>query len=237
MIDGPALLAALLAGLLGSGHCAAMCGGIATGFPALATRGGWWAALVPNLGRLSGYVLAGVLAGALGYGLIGWMRTPWLATTARVLLGLVLIALALRLLDARNRLGFLARPGAALWARLRPLTRHLLPANTGPRRFLLGLLWGWLPCGLSGLLLTTAWLQADPLDGALTLLAFGLGTLPVMLPLTWSGQRIGQRLRQGRWRTAGAALVLASGLLTLSAPWLMQLPGLHRVLGAIGCVG
>lgn len=237
MIDGPALLAALLAGLLGSGHCAAMCGGIATGFPATAAARGWWPALQPNLGRIGGYLLAGLLAGAIGHGLIGWARNPWLSTGARMLLGLVLVLLALRLLDRRNRLSFLARPGAALWSRLRPLTRHLLPADTGARRFLLGLLWGWLPCGLSGLVLTTAWLQADPWTGALTLLAFGIGTLPVMLPLTWSGQRIGQQLQRGRWRQVGAGVVLLSGLLTLSAPWLMQWPGLHRLLGALGCVG
>lgn len=46
------------------------------------------------------------------------------------------------------------------------------------------MLWGWLPCGLSTTLLAAAWLQADALNGALTMAAFGLGTLPMMLPLT-----------------------------------------------------
>ena len=97
------------------------------------------------------------------------------------------------------------------------------------------MLWGWLPCGLSATLLTTAWLQASALHGALTMTAFGLGTLPIMLPLTWSGARLGQRLQRGGLRIAAGALVLSAGLVTLSAPWLMQVPALHGALSALGC--
>ena len=62
------------------------------------------------------------------------------------------------------------------------------------------------------------------------------GTLPLMLPLTWSGARLGQRLQRGNWRIASAVLVLSAGLLTLAAPWLLQVPALHGVLSAIGCL-
>jgi uncharacterized protein len=65
--------------------------------------------------------------------------------------------------------------------------------------------------------------------------AFGLGTLPVMLPLTWSGARMGRWLQRPPLRTVLAATVLAAGLLTLSAPWLMQVPALHGPLAALGC--
>ena len=98
------------------------------------------------------------------------------------------------------------------------------------------MLWGWMPCGLSTTLLAAAWLQASAVHGALTMAAFGLGTLPVMLPLTWAGARMGQRLQRGAWRIArrraGAA---GAGLLTLAAPWLMQVPALHGALAALGC--
>ena len=56
-----------------------------------------------------------------------------------------------------------------------------------------------------------------------------------MLPLTWSGARFGQRLQRGGWRVASAMLVLVAGLLTLAAPWLMQVPALHGALAALGC--
>ena len=227
--------AALLTGLMGGVHCAAMCGGIATGFSAMDPHGGWRRALEPNLGRVAGYTLAGALAGGLGYGIVGLARTEWIALGSRMLVGVVLVVAALRLLDRQGRLTRLPRPAAGLWQRLRPLQRRLLPANTSGRRIALGMLWGWMPCGLSTTLLAAAWLQADARNGALTMAAFGLGTLPLMLPLTWSGARAGQSLQRGHWRASIGTLVLVAGLLTLAAPWLMQLPALHGPLAALGC--
>jgi uncharacterized protein len=67
------------------------------------------------------------------------------------------------------------------------------------------------------------------------MLAFGLGTLPVMLPLTWSGARIGRRLQQRGWRVAAGLFVMLAGLLTLVAPLLVNEPHAHAVLAALGC--
>ncbi len=240
-IDWLTIGAALLSGLLGGLHCAAMCGGIATGFPAmqgvaaLPVRATWGPALDANLGRVGGYVVAGAIAGGLGQGIVQVARLDGLALGLRMLVGAVLVLVALRLLDRRGRLAFLARIGQGFWQRMRPLQRRLLPANTRPRRLALGLLWGWLPCGLSTTLLLAAWLQADAVNGALTMAAFGLGTLPVMLPLTWSGAHVAQHLKDPRWRIPAALIVLAAGLLTLGAPWLMQVPALHGLLAALGC--
>ena len=225
---------ALLSGVLGGAHCAAMCGGIATGFSVGAR--GWWAALQPNLGRVAGYVLAGGIVGSLGHGLLGVARTPWLGIAMRAAVGIVLVIAGLRLLDHKGRLSrFFGGPGNRLWSWLRPLQRRLLPADTAGKRIALGVVWGWMPCGLSTTLLTAAWLQADALHGAATMAAFGLGTLPVMVPLTWAGARFGQRLQRGALRTGAGLLVVAAGLLTLAAPWLMQVPALHGVLAALGC--
>lgn len=236
-IDWLTLGAALLTGLMGGVHCAAMCGGIATGFSAMGPRASWKYAVEPNLGRVLGYVAAGAIAGGIGHGIVDLARLDWLAWTLRAAVGLVLVVVALRLLDRHGRLSFLAMPGAGgAWQRLRPLQRRLLPANTSAKRIGLGLLWGWMPCGLSTTMLAAAWLQADARNGALTMAAFGLGTLPLMVSLTWSGARLGQRLQRGGWRLAIASLVLAAGLLTIAAPWLMQVPAMHGLLGALGCL-
>jgi len=236
-IDWLVLSSALLSGLMGGLHCAAMCGGIATGFSALSQRSAPWAtALQANLGRIGGYTLAGAIVGGVGHGLLSVLRLPWLGFTLRLLVGLALIVLALRLIGRRRWFGTLPGPGAHLWSWLRPLQSRLLPTNTAPRRVLLGLLWGWLPCGLSLSLLGVAWLQASARNGALTMLAFGLGTLPVMLPLTWSGQRIAGVLQHPPLRRLAAAFVLMMGIVTLSAPWLMHLPALNGVLSALGCL-
>ena len=77
-------------------------------------------------------------------------------------------------------------------------------------------------------LLAAAWLQATALNGALTMAAFGMGTLAVMLPLTWSGARLGGWLQQPGRRNVAAAFVFSAGLLTVTAPWLMQVPALER---------
>ena len=233
-LDALVLGAALLSGLLGGAHCAAMCGGIATGL-SIGQRSSWWVAAQPNLGRIAGYVIAGLLAGGIGQAVLGVARMPWLVVASRAAVGIVLVLASLRLLDRSGRFAFLAVPGARLWQHVRPLQRRLLPPDTAGNRIGLGVLWGWMPCGLSTQLLVAAWLQASAWHGALTMLAFGMATLPVMLPLTWAGARFGQRLQRGGWRTASAMLVLLAGLATLAGPWLVRVPALHGALEALGC--
>ncbi|MCX7556263.1 sulfite exporter TauE/SafE family protein [Xanthomonadaceae bacterium JHOS43] len=234
-IDLIALGAALLAGLVGSVHCVAMCGGIATGFAPYGgdAKAAWRVALTTNLGRVAGYALAGAIVGGFGHGLVALFRIEHLMFGLRALAGVVLILVALKMLGATRRFDVFARAGDALWAKLRPLQSRLLPANTFPRRFGLGMLWGWLPCGLSSTMLAAAWLQATPHGGAALMAAFGLGTLPTMLPLSYSGAR--WLARPGQRRMAGG-LMLAAGFVTLAAPWLMHVPALHDALAALGCL-
>ena len=224
---------ALLSGFMGSAHCALMCGGIATGFSA--TRGGGWlAALEPNLGRILGYAVAGAIAGGIGHGIVSAAQLPALSLAARAAAGAVLIIAALRLFDRKGRLAFLRAPGF-IWSRwLAPLQKRLPPGGHAGR-LAGGVLWGWLPCGLSATVLLAAWLQSSALHGGLLMLAFGAGTLPAMVPLTWSGARLGQRLQQGLARIALATLILVAGLVTVLAPWLAGMPHLHAALRALGC--
>ena len=234
-LDIPVLTAALLAGLLGGMHCALMCGGIATGFPAMAPGQALQVAWQANLGRIGGYTVAGAIAGGFGGGILRLARSDALLLGVRMAAGVALVLLALRLFGRGDRLNLLARPGRQLWQWLRPLHRWLLPADRGWRRVALGALWGWMPCGLSLSLLSVAWLQANAVAGALVMAVFGLATLPVMLPLTWSGARAGRWLQRPALRTVMACVVLAAGLLTIAAPWLLQVPALHGVLSALGC--
>jgi sulfite exporter TauE/SafE len=234
-IDLLAWSAALLGGLLGGVHCAAMCGGIATGFSVWSPRHGLAASLQLNAGRVLGYVLAGALVGGLGDGVLRLFEWHALVIATRVAMGLVMVVVALRLLDQQGRLRFLGRPGVHLWRWLQPLQRQLLPANTVWRRFAAGMLWGWMPCGLSATMLAAAWLQASAVNGALTMAAFGLGTWVVMVPLTWSGARVGRWMQRTGARQGAAAFVLVAGVLTMTAPWLMQLPAFHGVMGWLGC--
>jgi sulfite exporter TauE/SafE len=233
-VDLLVLSAALLTGLLGGLHCAAMCGGIATSLSAAVSRPGLGSSVALNGGRVLGYTLAGALVGGLGSGLLSLARSDGLATGLRVAMGAVLLMAAARLLWPQ-RLGFLATGAAWFWRGVQPLQARLVPADGPLRPWVMGLFWGWLPCGLSTTLLAAAWLEASALHGGLLMLAFGLGTTATMVPLTWSGARLVGLARRPGWRRAGAAVIALAGLLTLAGPWLAHQPGLHAALQALGC--
>jgi sulfite exporter TauE/SafE len=191
-------------------------------------------ALLLNAGRVGGYVLAGAAVGALGASLLSIARLPWLAIGMRSLVGAVLLLAAFRLLYP-NRAGALARPAQWAWRRLQPLRDSTLARAGAARPLVLGLFWGWLPCGLSTTLLAAAWLSASAWHGALLMLAFGLGTAPLMVSLSWSGARLATHMARPAMRHGAAALIALSGAATLAAPWLGSSPVLHGVLASLGC--
>jgi uncharacterized protein len=235
-VSGAALTmaAALAAGLAGSGHCAAMCGGIAAAVGASFPRGRslrFGAALAFNGARLVSYgLVGGLLAAALG-GLAAPSPLPLVAQGLRILASLVLAALALRLLAGRDLLGA-ERLGQLFWARLRPAFGGATRLPPSLRPAALGLLWGFMPCGLVYSVLLVAAASGDALNGALTMLAFGAGTLPALIGVTLGGATLGQRLRRPALRRAAGGLVLLAAVWTLVAA-LLHPPGaahdhLHR---------
>lgn len=233
MSEAVLLGAAALTGLLGSPHCAMMCGGIASGFPTGGRPASLARALQPNLGRLTGYAIAGALAGGVGHGIVALLDSQVLRIALRTLAGLVLLLLAFRL--AGRRIPFtLDGPARLALAPLQRLRVRRSALDTVPGRFLAGLAWGWLPCGLSTSLLTLVWLRADAGLGALVMLAFGLGGLPAMTSLSWAGARLGS-LGASPLRPVAVAMVTLSALLTAASPWLLHVPRIHRLLASLGC--
>ena len=174
------LLALFIVGLLGGGHCAGMCGGIvgALSLQSPAGKPSFTVHLAYNLGRIFSYTLAGLLAGAVGYAAGNLMA---LQRGLYVFASLMLVALGLYLLGATQTLTFVEKGGQALWRRIQPLTGRFLPVRGVAQALPLGMLWGWLPCGLVYSALTTALASGSALRGAATMLAFGLGTLPNLL--------------------------------------------------------
>lgn len=221
----PLLLSALVLGLLGGGHCIGMCGGLmgalTLAIPAEQRQRRLGLLLAYNLGRIASYGLAGLLIGAAGWALASGPA----ATALRLLAGLLLIAMGLYLAGWWSGLTRIEGIGRLLWRRLEPLARRLLPVRNAPRALLLGALWGWLPCGLVYSTLLWAASQGDALDSALLMLAFGLGTLPVLLATGLAAERLTALLRRRGVRIAGGLLVILFGLWTLPGPhqaWLMS---------------
>lgn len=180
-------LAVFLVGLLGGVHCAGMCGGIVSALSlnmpaaAAARHPVWLIHLSYNLGRISTYTLAGAAMGALGsLGLLLEGALP-IQLGLYVAANVMMIALGLYLAGTTRALAFTERAGQWLWRRVQPFTKRFLPVRGPAQAFPLGMLWGWLPCGMVYSVLALALLSGGALRGGATLLAFGLGTLPNLL--------------------------------------------------------
>ena len=186
MPDG-GFLAVFLVGLLGGVHCAGMCGGIVSAL-GLHGAGGqdtrsppWLIHLSYNLGRIASYAAAGGILGALGgFGLAFGKVLP-LQLILYVAANLMMVALGLYLAGFSGALSAVERLGQGLWRRIQPATRRFIPVRGPAQAFPLGLLWGWLPCGLVYSVLTMTLLTGSAARGALTMLVFGLGTLPNLM--------------------------------------------------------
>jgi sulfite exporter TauE/SafE len=222
MIETLTPVAALVAGLVGSGHCVLMCGAIAGALELGAGRAAGCASgtlrfpLLYNLGRIASYASAGALAGGLGGGALALAAVPGARIAFTLFAALLIVVVGLRLAAGGRRFGVLDRAGAAAWRRIAPLTRGLFPVTTPARAFGVGLAWGWLPCGMAYAMLVAAWLSGSALGGTAIMGMFGVGTLPAMLALGGGTARLlGTPTR--RW--GGAFLVVlgvASAVLALS---------------------
>ena len=186
----PLLGSALVLGLLGGGHCLGMCGGL-MGALTLAIppeqRGRRLRLLLAyNLGRILSYASAGLLLG-----LAGWaVASSPAALALRVVAALLLIAMGLYLAGWWSGLTRIEALGRGLWRHIQPLASRLLPVSSLPRALLLGALWGWLPCGLVYSTLLWAASQGNAGYSAALMLAFGLGTWPVLLATGLAAERV-----------------------------------------------
>ncbi len=210
----------LLMGIAGGPHCVAMCGSACGGMGRVnkgAVGGSLW---LFQAGRLVGYSLLGALSAASIQGL-GWLtihsaalRPVWsLFHAAALMLGLML------LWRARQPI-WLEGTGRAIWKRIQ-LSQS---GSSGP--LWLGVLWALLPCGLLYSAVLVAGLSANPMEGAMVMAAFALGSGVSLMAGPWLWLRLRQR-ESDRWavRLAGFALAATSGwalwmgLVQNTAPW------------------
>ena len=226
------LFPVFVVGLLGSVHCGAMCGGIVGAFSfspsltpprtragvavialrsAVIDRAGLHVAAY-NAGRLASYMIAGALAGGVAQGATALTALPALQAGAYWLANAMLVALGLHLMNAWTGIAHIERAGQLVWRHVRPQLARIGPPDTPGRMFAAGALWGWLPCAMVYSVLVTAMLSGSIVSGALTMLAFGLGTLPMMLALGLLGARLRGWLRLPAVRIGCGALVLGFGV-------------------------
>jgi len=216
------MAAATLAGLAGSGHCVAMCGGIAGALGARAGRKttgvrNVYGALLYQVGRLGGYCAAGTLCGLLGSATRFLQHGSTLLIALRVGSGILMLLVAARVALRWNLLRHLERLGASVWSLLRPLALRQASTSSDSSALALGFLWGWLPCGLVYSMLLFAAMSQSALEGGAILFAYGAGTLPSMLAATVFAGQLQHTLNRPAWRLISAFLLVAFGLWTILA--------------------
>lgn len=214
-------LAAVIMGLAGSGHCLAMCGGLAAamGMNQSPLRLLWY-----NLGRITSYGIAGAMVSGALFSVTSLY--PDTLIYLRAVAGIMMILLALYLVRWNAVLLWLEKIGAVFWRRLQPLTRKLPKTNKhGGHIFLAGMLWGWLPCGLVYSALAWAALSANPINGATFMIIFGLGTFPAMFLTGIFSHKLAHIIASKGFRWIAGLLLLGYGIATL----LIALQQLQRI--------
>ncbi len=223
----PALSAALFTGLLGSAHCLGMCAGISGLFAInssiAATRKELPYALTYNLGRILSYAVLGIIVGTFGSVIV--QASPALASSVRILSGAVIVLVGLKVAFDLRVLNPIERMGATLWARIAPVAQGLVPVTNLPRALGLGLVWGWLPCGLVYSVLLIAASSAAPVDGAMIMLAFGLGTMPAMVMTGLGAAKLSQLMARRSTRVGLGLLIVLLGALTIATPLIGSIAG------------
>ncbi|AKH19276.1 sulfite exporter TauE/SafE family protein [Sedimenticola thiotaurini] len=213
---------AFIVGLLGGVHCIGMCGGIVSaltfGLPE-AKRSSVLSQLpfqvAYNLGRLISYVIAGAIMGGLGVLLAGMMPMQLAQQTLLILAGVFMVLLGLYLAGWWMVLNRVERLGGLLWRRLEPISRRLMPVQSPGRAFVIGMLWGWLPCGLVYTMLINAVSAGGALQGAGLMFAFALGTLPNLLAIGLLAGAAARLARSDTARKVAGITVMLFGIYTL----------------------
>lgn len=211
-------LSAFVIGLLGSGHCIGMCGGITTMLtsalsPQSSKRKHLKLVSAYHVGRIFSYSLIGAIVGftssiaARNIGVpLGFMRM--FAAIFLILLGLYL-GQWLMLLSKVETLG------KFLWRFISPLSKKFIPVNTSKQAVALGVLWGWLPCGLVYSTLTWSLASGNSVTGALIMTSFGLGTLPALLSISLGSFGIKSLLTNNKFKKTMAFLIIIYGIYSL----------------------
>lgn len=211
-------------GLLGTGHCIGMCGPLIVALPGQTGR--FSAHLAYHAGRLITYSIIGGLMGAAGSGLIGLAAAVGgdpMVWISRVQVGISLLAGLFLLFFGLSRMGFVAEPQwlAIAMPNRMPGWRRLMSRPAGERRdldlFLMGLVLGGLPCGLSYAAFAKALSGAQVWAGASMALIFGLGTLPGLLAVGAGAAVILNRFRQQADILAGLIMIGMSAILIVKA--------------------
>ena len=219
-------LVAFAMGLFSSLHCIGMCGSI-IGTLTLSLKPEIRSEkkrLLPfvfsyNIGRISSYTIAGGLAGGIGSLLtlsIGDLSGHRLL---QVLSAVIMTGAGLYIGGWFPRFAYIEKIGLRFWKIIEPFGRKLIPVKNPLQAYFFGMIWGWLPCGLIYSALALAATAGDIQESALTMLFFGLGTLPAVMGVGIMTGLLTRLSRMQRFKQAIGLFMIILALLA-ALPWL-----------------
>jgi sulfite exporter TauE/SafE len=225
-MDAPQSLAsAFILGLFSTVHCVGMCGGIIGALSLSLPETVRHQRLLHvafittyNIGRILSYSFAGLVVGYIGAEAASYTDMSGGPSILRYTGVVLMIAIGLYLAGWFPQLSRVERMGVPIWKILEPIGRKLVPVNSMPKALLYGLVWGWLPCGMVYFVLVWALTSGSATQGALTMAAFGLGTLPSLVATGLAMSSLKRFTQSKAIRQLVGVLVIAMAIGSLFIP-------------------
>lgn len=199
------IVTALIMGLAGSFHCVGMCSPLVmaatTHNPFLISK------IIYNLGRVLVYGLLGAVAAAVGS---SWIQVPQ-QNYLSLAMGIVFLFLGFGVFK-KVHIPLISQGVVQLLSYLRKWFGYWLPARTNVSMWVLGMLNGLLPCGLTYMAVASCFILPSAADGFWFMMVFGLGTWPVMVGITWMANGF---IRKMSYQRVTTTLFLLTGILLI----------------------
>jgi sulfite exporter TauE/SafE len=171
--------------------------------------------LTYNIGRLFSYSLAGLIVGLLSGSVSGFFQIGEFPVGG-IVGGVFMVALGIYIAGWLQTMAPLERLGGHFWRLIEPVGRRFMPVKSPVQALGLGFFWGWLPCGLVYSTLALAATSGDAVQSALLMMAFGAGTLPMLLAMGGFAEKL-QYFTRHKWtRYIAGILLIAFGAMILT---------------------
>lgn len=218
---------ALILGLIGSAHCAGMCGGIQMALQSqpsfvLLSRAELLRHLVLlNIGRVMMYLTLGLFLSFLGLAILSQIDTPMIIRAVRVFTGAVILLVGVHFILRQSRpFRSLERFGMRMWnIASRGIKTRNEVAISPLRTVINGMIWGLIPCGLVYAVLLTTVFTNDLMDAGLITLGFGLGTMPSLVLSGMLFKRLQDFVKHRAVQTLAGVFFICGGVLIITAPY------------------
>ncbi len=224
----PEILTSFFVGLLGSFHCIGMCGPIAIALPVPNSKNLSFVAgrLLYNLGRVATYSFLGAVFGLLGsrFVISGFQQSTSIALGLAIIIAVIIPPKYKAKISQHKFVQKITLP-------LKSGISDLFKKGTFSAMFLIGILNGFLPCGLVYVALAGAIASGNAISGTAVMILFGLGTVPAMFAATIFGKFINLNIRK-KINKAIPAFALVLGLIFILRGMGLGIPYLSPKISA-----